>query len=255
MPEINKSVTRIPTLVVLGIGLFIIALSALYASSFLVIIGVSVAFWSAVLIYITPSKHVPLTLLNVCADPNSSNTERILTQFGSEEKGIYLPPNRINDIESSLVFIPATPTTPLPQPGEVPEQSLYNQKDELFVTPPGLSLCRFFEQELNISFVKTDLSYLQKTLPTLLVNRLEIAEKVEIQVNENLVHAQITGSLFNSICEKTKALPRAHQAVGCLLASAIACSLAKASGHAIRINKEVSNQQDETCIIEYQLLE
>ena len=49
--------------VVLIVGVVLIVLSALNSSSFLAIFGVTIIFWDAIFLYVTPSKYVPLTLL------------------------------------------------------------------------------------------------------------------------------------------------------------------------------------------------
>lgn len=69
-----------------------VAVSAFYASYFIAIFEVSLIFWGAILLYITPDKHVPLSLLNASAKANASNIERILTELNLSEKGVYLPP-------------------------------------------------------------------------------------------------------------------------------------------------------------------
>ena len=149
------------TMLLLGAGL--VVTSAFYASSFLAILGVAIIFWGAILLYVTPSKHVPLTLLNASAEAAPAIIERLISELNLSEKGIYLPPKNLTDTESSLVFIPETPKTPLPAPEETNEKLLTNEKTGAFVTPPGATLSRLFEGELGFSFTKTDLAQIQNT--------------------------------------------------------------------------------------------
>ena len=65
--------------VVLIIGVALIVLSALNSSSFLAIFGVTIIFWGAIFLYVTPSKHVPLTLLNASAEAAADNIERLIS--------------------------------------------------------------------------------------------------------------------------------------------------------------------------------
>jgi hypothetical protein len=239
-------------MLLLGIG--IVAVSAFYASSFLAILGVAITFWGAILLYVTPSKHVPLKLLNTSAEAAAANIERLISEVNLSERGVYLPPKNLRNIESSLVFIPETLKTPLPTPEETNEKLLANEKTGAFVTPPGSALSRLFEGELGFSFTKTDLKQIQNKLPKLLVEDLELAENAEIQIQGNIVTLEITGSILNEICEQTDSQPKTHKQVGCLLSSAIACALAKATGKPVTIQNETRNQETKTTRIEYEIL-
>ena len=237
------------------VGVALIVLSALNGSSFLAIFGVTIIFWSDIFLYITPSKHVPLTLLKASAEAAADNIERVLSELNLSEKGIYLPPNNLRNIDSSLVFIPKTPKTMLPTPEETNEKQLTNQKTGAFVTPPGSALSRLFEEELGFSFTKTDLSQIQNKLPKLLVEGMDLAESAEIQILGNTLTLEITGSILDEICRQTDSQPKTHRQVGCLLSSAVACVLAKAAGKPVTIQNETRNQETKTTKIEYQILE
>ena len=227
--------------------------SAFYASSFLAILSLSITFWSAILLYVTPTKHVPLTLLNASTD--ARNIERILIETNFTQRGIYLPPKNLINIESSLIFIPKATPTPLPKPEETNERLQSPKKDGLFLTPPGFSLSLLFEQELGEAFINLDLPHLCHLLPKLLIEGLGIAENAEFQEQGNKVTMQITNSIFNTACRETRKLTRTHEQIGCLLPSAIACVLAKATGKPIVIANEGRSKGDKTTTIEYQIME
>ena len=162
MPRQKRTIfSQIIIFAMLSFGIGIVAVSAFYASSFLAILGVAIIFWGAILLYVTPSKHVPLTLLNASAEAAAVNIERLILELNLTEKGVYLPPKNLRNIESSLVFIPETIKTPLPIPEELNERLLTNEKTGAFVTPPGLFLSRLFEEELGFSFTKINLAQMQ----------------------------------------------------------------------------------------------
>ena len=250
----NKAVLSL-TCIVLITGLALIVHSALNGSSFIAIFGMTFIFWGVIFLYITPSKYVPLTLLNASAEAAADNIERLISELNLSEKGVYLPPKNLKNIESSLVFIPKTFETRLPTDEETNEKQLTNQKTGVFVTPPGSALSRLFEKELGFSFTKTGLDQIQNKLPKLLVEGLELAENAEIQIQENTITLEITGSILDEICQQTDSQPKTHKQVGCLLSSAIACALTKAAGKPITIQNETRNQETKTTTIEYQILE
>ena len=131
------------------LGLVLVIISMFYASSFLAILGVALFFWGAIFLYITPTKHVPWTLLNASAETAATNIERLISELNLTEKGVYLPPKNLKNIESSLIFIPETIKTPLPTPEETNEKLLTNEKTGAFITPPGSSLSCLFSSFLH----------------------------------------------------------------------------------------------------------
>jgi hypothetical protein len=239
----------------LALGVSLVIVSAFYISSFLAILGTAISFWALVLLYITPAKHVPLTLLNASANVDSSNIERLLAELDLTEKGVYLPPKNLKNIESSLIFIPQKAKTPLPTPEETTEKLYSEQKTGVFITPPGLALSQLFEQEHGSSFTKTDLKHLQSALPQLLVENLELSENAEIYLQESTITIEIVGSILNSICHETDNQPRTHMQVGCLLSSALACVFAKTTGKPITIQNETQTLENKTTTIEYRIEE
>ena len=238
----------------LSLGIGIVIVSKLYNSSFLAIFGLAIIFWGAILLYLTPSKHVPLTLLNASTEAAVSNIERVITELSLDQKGIYLPPDNLRNIDFSLVFIPETSKSPLPSLEESDKKLLSKEKTGTFFTPPGSALANLFEKELGFSFTKTDLHQIQNLLPKLLVEDLELAREAEIQIQENTVILQVRKSILDEICRQTDFQPKTHKQVGCLLSSAVACALAKATGKPIIIQNETRNPQTETTHIEYRIL-
>ncbi len=117
------------------LGVALVAVSAFYASSFLAISGLAMIFWSAILFYIKPVKHVPLPLFNASAEAICSNIERVLIELNLTEKGIYLPPKSLKDVENSLVFVPFILKTPLPTSNETNERLFCNPRTGVFLTP------------------------------------------------------------------------------------------------------------------------
>jgi hypothetical protein len=239
--------------VALMTGVVMIVFSALNNSSFLAILGVSVAFWSMLLLFFTPTKHVFLDLLKASASASGSNIERSLIEFNLMEKGVYLPPQNLHNFESSLVFVPKSRQTPLPKADETNEKLFTENRTGLFFTPPGLALSNMFENEIGLSFRKISLPQMHSIIKKLLIN-LKFAEDVQVQIQERTITLELTGSIFNTLCYETRnSQPRTHAQIGCILASAFACAFAKASDKPITIQSDTLNSDTKTLIIEYHM--
>jgi hypothetical protein len=213
-------------------------------------------FWGAILLYITPSKHVPLQLLNAVATSPMLNIERVLEESDLHEKGIYLSPKHLTDFESSLIFIPATAEQNLPTPEQTSQKKLYSQNPiGALLTPPGLALSMLFEKELGMSFTKIDLKTLEEKLPKLLVENLELAEQVEVKSQGNKVNISIRNTVLNQICAETRNLQKVHNQIGNVLSSALACALAKTTGKSVTIEKEELTEDGKNAQIELHTIE
>jgi len=247
------------TVLMIGIalitGVAMIVLSALNDSSFLAIMGVSVSFWSMLLLFFTPTKHAFLSLLKASASASGTNIERSLIEFDLAEKGVYLPPQNLRNFESSLVFVPKTFRTALPTSDETNDKLFTEKKTGLFFTPPGLALSVMFENELGLSFRKMPLPQMQSVIKRLFHN-LKFAEDAQVRIQDRTITLELTGSIFNTLCSETRnSQPRTHAQVGCILASAFACAFAKASDKPITIQKDTLNSDTKTLIIEYRMEE
>jgi hypothetical protein len=235
--------SRLSVLFMLAVGGLTIGISAFYVSSFLAIVGTAFLFWGVVLFYLMPERHVPLAFVDALTNDSYHNTELILSEFGMFEKGIYLPPRNLKEIESSLVFIPKTSVTLLPIQGDADEKLFSTDNAGLFLSPPGYGLSKLLTKQSKLSFTKINLNQLALTLPRLLVEDLKIAEKVNINSHDSLVTIEIFGSILANNCENANNYPHTHSQIGCTLTSALACILAKTTGNPVIIQSE-SHQTD-----------
>lgn len=212
-------------------------------------------FWGSILLYVAPSKHVPVAFLTASTATGMSNIERILSELKYTQKAIYLPPKNLQDIESSLAFIPRTSNQNLPTMVKTEETELLcDGPDGLFLTPPGSSLSKIYEEKIGLSFTKLNPKDLQRTLAKVLTEDLEIVEDLEIEIQDNEITLEIKGSIFDQDCQETQKYPQAHATLGCLLSSSLACALAKASGKPIVIDAEERSADRKMTRIRFRLL-
>ena len=96
---------------------------------------------------------------------------------------------------------------------------------------------------------------IEQKMPKLLVEDLEIAQNVQIETKNNRVHVKIENSIYKYMCKEAKKSSTICSLLGCPLCSAIACTLAKATGKPVIIEKTQLSEDSQTMDIEYLLLE
>ena len=267
---------RLISWILLEIGAINVALSIIYESSILALVGLSLTFWGALLLIIGTEKYVKQPLLDSTIIPSLAHLNQTLAELKYQGKGVYLPPEYLKDSETSRIFIPKNKNTDLPPPEKILQQNdkiFLTNPEAMLVIPPGLSLSRLFEKTLGTSFAKVDLEYLQQNLPKLFIENLEIAEDLEIQTNYDqtskkmtkrvsllktkydAIQVKITNSVYKDTCRETRKLSRIHDAIGCPICSAIACALAKATGKPLIIENTEMTEDGKTIEAKFQLLE
>jgi hypothetical protein len=210
--------------------------------------------WGALFLYIKPTKYVKLDLLNSTTLSTLANIEKMLSNANAISQGIYLPPKRLQDYTSSLVFVPTKPDQALPTTKETNPKELETKNPTgLLITPPGLALSKLFEKELKKPFTETSPEDLQTQLPKLF-DELQITKHLTIQPQNSNITVTIRNHVFEDLCNETAKLELTHKTVGCPLSSALACAFAKATGKPIVIEKEETSP-NETTTIQYKVLE
>ena len=237
-------------------GIIALIASIAYSSSILAFIGLGLAFWGALLLFIKPAKYVKASLLDSITLSSLTSIDQIITGLDYKGKAIYLPPKYLKALKGGKVFIPSKKHLIMPPAEEVAEERTFLRNPKgILLTPPGVGLANLYESELGKDFAIVDLNYLQKNLPKLFVEDLEIAEDLEMSIENDRVHVRITGSIYRGLCEKARKLSNVCNSIGCPLCSSIAIALTRVSGEPVIIEKTEVLKDDETIEAYYRIIE
>jgi hypothetical protein len=258
----------------LALGAAVIASSIFYNSSILAFIGLALAFWGALLLYLQDRDYTRKSLLDTSVLPSLAILNQMIEELDYQGTAVYLPPKYFEDPEATKILIPkrntALPTSEQIQKGE--KQLFIKTPQALLLTSPGLELSRLFEKAFETSLTQVDIPYLQQNMPKIFVEDLEIAENLEIEMLSNQVATKITDSIshiqtkndtirvrlvntiYNEIHRQTSQLPRVHRGIGCPICSSIACALAKASGRPVILEKTETTKDGKTIEATYKIL-
>jgi hypothetical protein len=245
------------------IGALTLTGSVINASTVLAFIGLGLTFWGALFLFARPIKFVKSTLLDFTAISTYTTIDRMIQHLNYKGRPIYIPPypkeaylpEYLKGLKEMIVFIPAENMVALPTIEEMAKKQFFltNPKG-ICVAPPGYGLVDLFEKELRTTFTQINLEQLYSSLPTVIVNNLELAKELEINSENNLIHLKMIDPAYKDLYAKELGFKSIHQ-IGCPLTSAIACALAKTTGKLVTIAKDKVSPDLKTVEIWYQTLE
>jgi hypothetical protein len=195
--------------------------------------------------------------LDSTAFSSLATLNQIIQEIKYSGKAVYLPPKYFKNPETTKAYVARQGNAKLPTPEQTQAQEtrVYIEDPEgLLLTPPGEELSRLFERTLNTTFTKMDVNYMQRGLPKLFVEDLEISQEFQISADKNRINVRIEGTPYRKLLQKTKDLGDTA-ALGSPLVSALACTIAKASGRPVTIERQKTSDDGDKIEIEYHILE
>ncbi|MEM2463585.1 MAG: hypothetical protein QXY07_02760, partial [Candidatus Bathyarchaeia archaeon] len=188
--------------------------------------------------------------------------DRIIADFKYKGRSYYIPPypkdvylpEYLKGLKDPVVFISAD-TGGMPSLEELAKSKfLLANPNGICVAPPGLGILTQLEKELGKDTSKLQLTELCETLPPVVVENLRLARKLEMEVKENVVYFRMLDSVYKGLYAGEEKMKSVHL-LGCPLASAIACALAKASGKTVTIQRVDASIDGQTVEVQYRMVE
>jgi len=218
----------------LTLGAVALLSSIVFSSSILAFIGLGLTFWGALFFFIKPVAYVKAKLLDPTVVPSLIAVDEILSEEACQGKGLHLPPKHTEGCKEGMVFIPASNEVVTPSIDEITGEKIFSSNSKgVYLLSPGYGLAKLFEKELGVDLSKVDLDYLQKSLPRLLVEDLEVVEEFSMDVEGGFVDVRMVGSIYRDLCREVKKLANICLLTGCPMCSAIGCVLAKVTGNPV----------------------
>jgi len=247
-----------PSILIIG-GTTFLALSIVYSSSILVLIGLGTLFWGLILTYISDKEYVKKILLERSISSQLAMVNKVIQEADCAGNAIFFPPRYFQIPKTYKVYIPRYKNLGLPTP-----RMIYREDTRFFVdfiekppavliTPPGAELVTLFEKTLKREFSAMNLEYLKVNLPKLLVEDLEMVHSFEMNVEKEAIHVKIGGSVYES--PKADEQQTFYFSFLSPLTGAIACVLASVLNKPVMIAKQQPTPRDAVLTIEYRIIE
>lgn len=245
--------------ILIGIGTALLSLSIIYSSSILALVGLGLLFWGVIFTYITTSEYVKKVLLDTTLKAHQETLNGIIQKLKYKGPTIYLPPQFFNTTNTYKAYISKNKVKGIPTAKMMPRQkpdfliARMASPPAVLVTPPGAELAKLFERSLKKDFITTSLQDLQRYLPEVLIDELEVTAFFEMKIVDDLVRVTIDDSNFR-IPEAETELSSLYLYFDSPLVCAIACILAKATGMPIAMSKLKTESSGKVVTIDYRML-
>jgi hypothetical protein len=200
----------------------------------------------------------------------------MIQELGYEGDATYLPPRYFANPETTKVYVSRIRHASLPTPEQTQlseNQPIGRAARGLLIIPPGIQFSRLMEKSLGKSLLRIDLKNLQQRLPRLFIEDLEIAEDLEIEVQDDAIakkgnnqtsvtqkknttiHVRITKPIYGNIFKEAENFPQSCAPIGCPIRSAIAIALTKTTGKPVRIVENQSSEDGNIMEATYEIIE
>jgi hypothetical protein len=250
-------------IIMLILGTIALVASSISTSTILAFLGLGLAFWGAILLYIRPEEYTKKVLLEAALSPSLTTLNEMMQEIAYKGDVTYLPPKYFADPETTKIYISKHKDTSLPTPEQVQKyenQPVARTPRGMLLTPPGIQLSKLLEKSLGTSFIKIDLKNLQQNLPKLFIENLEIAENLEILAEDDMtksttIHAKIIKPFHTDTFKEAEKPSRLTGSIGDPICSAIAIAITKATGKPVRIMNLKSSEDGNTIEASYEIIE
>jgi hypothetical protein len=235
------------------LGLFLAALAVLYSHTVAALLGMSMTFWGALLLWIRPTDLIRKEILESTIVKPLKQIHKMLDELEYIGTPRYVSPSTLLGLETVNVYIPKSNNYSKPSDDQMAQDETFiNSPPAVKLTPPGLDLSVLLQDDLKTDFSAVDLTYIQVNLEKALVEGLEIAEAFQMEVLESTVQVTIRGTIFDKIIEELNDL-ESNRHLGDPLSSAIACILARSTRHPIIIEEIKRDEKKESLQITYKI--
>lgn len=226
-------------------GVLSLVISIYSGSQILALVGLGLTFWGVLFSLLKPVNFVEGSLLYNVAFSEYLTIERILNEFNNKGKGYYISPcpkgvylpEYLKGLKTLVVFISAEKDATMPSIEKMAKSKLISKNPEgVLLTPPGSAILTQIEEKLKLDITKMELDELFTVLPNCILQDLNLAKEMTMEQNGDLVYLKLSNSLYKHLYDVQNNL-KTINLLGCPIASAVACALAKTTGRTVTIQK------------------
>jgi hypothetical protein len=229
----------------LVVGIIVLAYSMLFSVEIAAFVGLGLTFWGVIFSLARNGKYVESGLLDGEAKSAYSTYDKMIRDLKFNGQAFYIPaypqdvqlPEYLKSLREPVVFI-SERFDGRPSADELAAGKFLSEKAPgVFITSPGSGIMAQMEKRLGSDFTKIEIHELIGLLPRCLTETFNLAKSVDMSFIEGAVSFRATGILYQSLYRADPPL-KSVSVLGCPVVSAVASTLAKASGKTVIIKEQ-----------------
>ncbi|MCJ7470941.1 hypothetical protein MUO74_10720, partial [Candidatus Bathyarchaeota archaeon] len=168
-------------------------------------------------------------------------------------KEVYLP-QHLEGLKETIIFLSQDDNQIAPSIEEMATgKFVTNNPKGVILIPPGSSFLDQIEKTLRTDITKMNLKDLCITLPQLILENFQLAKEIEMKTENNQIHLKTTDSIYRNLYRQENL--KSVQLLGDPLTSAVACTIARATGRLVTIQNINVSPDTQTIETTFQLAE
>jgi hypothetical protein len=246
----------------LAAGIMALIVSVFLSSQILALVGLGLTFWGALFRLATPFRYVKGNLLGSTSMSTYLTIDRIIDDCEYKGKAYYLPPysqeeylpEHLKGLKETVAFISSEKDVSMPPLEDLAKSKFtLSNKKGILIAPPGIGLLNEIEKKMPPT-KKMGISDIFEIVPKIITENLGLAREMAMKLERNGVKLTIHDSLYMSLYNSGSNL-KSISLLGCPIASAVACVIAKHIGRAVAIQNIEVTSESLTTEVEYQILQ
>ena len=262
LQTVNRNSTIRISVIFIVSGILSLALSTITGSQVLAFIGLGLTFWGALFFLVRPITCVRGSLLSTTAATLYLTIDRIIKDLNAKGRVIYVPPytaevylpKYLKGLKETVMFIPQDTDQVAPSIEEIASSKFITKKPKgIILIPPGSGFLEQIEKTLRTGISKMSLEDLCTTLPQLIMEDFQLAKEIEMKTENNQIYLKTTDSIYRNLYHQENL--KSVQLLGDPLTSAVACTIARATGRLVTIQNINVSPDTQTIETTFQLAE
>jgi hypothetical protein len=214
----------------------------------LTFIGLGLTLWGLLLFYISQPRSIPRKVFDVLSFSMVRSIDAIVDELYHGEGVVHFYHAIGNGLAQGYIYFAHQPNGAVQNYVQLSSQKI--SQDDLngtFIPSPSQGLLDLFERELNVDLAKIDFSFLERTLPDILVEELKLVDYFLIEGNDDDTFAiRFSGEPSVHLCRLINERSKIGYRVGCPVCSVLALALSKTTGRPIRIRETITESDGST---------
>jgi hypothetical protein len=207
----------------------------------LTFIGLGITLWGLLLFYISPTRSIPRKVFDALSFSMLRSIDTIVDELYDGESVVHFYHANRDGLAQGYIYFAQRPNGAVRNYVQFNSQQISQTEfNSTSILSPSQGLLDLFEKELNVNLARIDFSFLQRTLPDILVEELKLVDYFLIEAKDDTFVIRFSGEPSAHLCRLINEKSKIGYHIGCPVCSVLALALSKSTGRPIRIKQTIT---------------